>query len=122
MSLLENVVSCIIVCTNHWLGIFFNQEPAEVPELPYKSSGVRPIALQAKDQDEKDTGPPNCKKLMLVMAKRMLKVLNGCVKELKEKYTDKESLSEHFQCSLKCFMFRVNMVSAFTLRTAVIGC
>ena len=71
----------------------------------------RPVVFQAKDNNETKAAP-NCKKLMLVVAKRMLKVFNGCIKGLKELYPTKEEASDHFQCAIKCFMTKTKMVGA----------
>jgi hypothetical protein len=47
---------------------------------------------------------------MMIMAKRMMKYMNECSKELKEKYPQKEDFQKHFQCTLRCFMQKVNLV------------
>ncbi|CAG7820680.1 unnamed protein product, partial [Allacma fusca] len=50
----------------------------------------------------------SCRKLVLILAKRMLKVLTSCTKALKAQHPGSD-FGEYFQCAIKCFMNKVEM-------------
>ncbi|CAG7639394.1 unnamed protein product [Allacma fusca] len=79
------------------------------------SSGI------AEDNNQSPTTAPSaeetttsegvaCRKVMMILAKRMMKHLNGCGKELQGKYPVKEEFQAHFQCNIRCFMQGVQMI------------
>ncbi|CAG7732803.1 unnamed protein product, partial [Allacma fusca] len=64
------------------------------------------------ENGNKTKTPPNCRKMMLLMAKKQMKVIKFCFDQVKAQYPDKDEMNKHFQCVIKCALEKEQLLDS----------